>query len=287
MSPDPHELAPAGTLPDDLSAALDQVRPDLERVGTTVYFLPSTTSTNDVAARLADAGVAEGTTVVADTQTSGRGRLGRTWFSPPGAGLYVSVVLRLNPMERRKAAADARAAATPLPARITLLAGVAAADAVRTATGLPVEIKWPNDLVFGGRKLAGILAEASVQNGAIEYIILGVGLNIRAVAYPPDIARRASSIEAELGREVDRGAVLAALLLNLDRARSALRRDDLAGWFTRWRAWSPSATGALVEWRAPDGVRRGRTAGLDTDGALLVEANRGLERVMAGEVVWL
>jgi BirA family biotin operon repressor/biotin-[acetyl-CoA-carboxylase] ligase len=274
-------------LPDDLAVALARVRPDLERVGTVVYYLQTTTSTNDVAARLADAGVAEGTTFVADTQTAGRGRLGRTWFSPPGAGLYVSVVLRLNPLERRKAAAEARAAAAPMPARITLLAGVAAADAVRTATGLPVEIKWPNDLVFDGRKLAGILAEASAQQGGIEYIILGVGLNVRAVAYPPDIARRASSLETELGREVDRGAVLANLLLNLDRARAALRRDDVAGWFARWRELSPSATGALVEWRAPDGLRRGRTAGLDADGALLVEANRGLERVMAGEIVWL
>lgn len=287
MTPDSPAVAPGGPLPDDLAVALARVRPDLERVGTVVYYLQTTTSTNDVAARLADAGVAEGTTFVADTQTAGRGRLGRTWFSPPGAGLYVSVVLRLNPLERRKAAAEARAAAAPMPARITLLAGVAAADAVRTATGLPVEIKWPNDLVFDGRKLAGILAEASAQQGGIEYIILGVGLNVRAVAYPPDIARRASSLETELGREVDRGAVLANLLLNLDRARAALRRDDVAGWFARWRELSPSATGALVEWRAPDGLRRGRTAGLDADGALLVEANRGLERVMAGEIVWL
>jgi biotin-(acetyl-CoA carboxylase) ligase len=86
---------------------------------------------------------------------------------------------------------------------------------------------------------------------------------------------------------VDRGAVLASLLVNLSRARDALARDDVSAWFARWRELSPSSVGAVVEWRSPDGLRRGRTGGLDVDGALLVQANRGIERVLAGEIIWL
>lgn len=288
MASDSLDHAQAERLPDDLAEALDRTRANLGRMGQPIYYYPSTRSTNDLAARFADGGATDGTTVIADTQTSGRGRQGRAWFSPPGAGLYISVVIRLGSLDRRGSAREPQAAvAVPLPARLTLLTGVALAEAVREATGLPADIKWPNDLVSGGRKLGGILAEATARDGGIDHIIVGVGINVRPVAYPPDIAARASSIEAELGRPVDRGAVLAAFLLKLGQARTALRQDDVADWFARWRRLSPSAWGASVEWRAPDGLRQGRTAGLDGDGALLVESTRGIERVMAGEVIWV
>jgi BirA family transcriptional regulator, biotin operon repressor / biotin---[acetyl-CoA-carboxylase] ligase len=287
LNSNPVDLTQAERLPDDLGEALARARVRLGRIGQPLFFLRTTVSTNDVAARLAVAGASDGTTIVAETQTAGRGRLGRTWFSPPGAGLYVSVVMRMAPLAGGGQTGPRYGAPVPLPARLTLLAGVALADAVRTATGLPAEIKWPNDLVFGGRKLAGILAEAAASDGTLEYIVLGVGINIRAVTYPPEISNRASSLEAELGRSVDRGAVLAELLANLSRAQDALARDDVTSWFTRWRSLSPSSDGAAIEWRAPDGLRRGRTNGLDVDGSLLVQANRGVERVVAGEIVWL
>ncbi|MDO8834309.1 MAG: biotin--[acetyl-CoA-carboxylase] ligase, partial [Vicinamibacterales bacterium] len=208
--PDPSPVEP---LPDDLAVALEAARGDLIHVGSPVVFLPSTASTNDEAARLAEAGSADGTTVIADTQTSGRGRMGRTWFSPAGAGLYVSVIMRLGTVGSLPQGGDTPdAARVPLPARLTLLAGVALAEAVRAATGLPADIKWPNDLVFSGKKLAGILAEGTLQQGVIENVILGVGINVRAASYPPDIAHRASSLETELGRPVDRGLLLATLL---------------------------------------------------------------------------
>lgn len=288
MNSNPLEPAQAEPLPDDLAVALSAARGGLDRIGWRVVYLPSTPSTNDVAARLAEAGGADGTTVIADTQTSGRGRLGRTWFSPPGAGLYVSVIVRLEAPGGPGPEGEARTVAqVSSPSRLTLLAGVSLAEAVRSSTGLPAEIKWPNDLVFSGRKLAGILAEGALQQGVLEYVVLGIGINVRAVSYPPDIAHRASSLETELGRPVDRGLLLATLLVNLGRARQALREDEVAGWFGRWRALSPSAAGAFVEWRAPDGVRRGRTAGLDDDGALLVQSDRGVERVSSGEIIWL
>src|SRR5690242_19863216 len=182
----PDELAPA------LAAAAGRLGPFEARI----RFMPSVGSTNDVAAALAQAGAGEGTTIVAEHQTAGRGRRGRTWFSPPGAGLYVSVVLRPGDSD----------SLTPAVTLLTLAAGVALAEGVRAATGLPVGIKWPNDLVVERRKLAGILAEA-VGSPGVSAIILGFGINIRPAAYPPEIASRATSLESELGRPVERGLV--------------------------------------------------------------------------------
>jgi BirA family biotin operon repressor/biotin-[acetyl-CoA-carboxylase] ligase len=170
---------------------------------------------------------------------------------------------------------------------LTLASGVALAEAIRETTGLPAEIKWPNDLVVGRRKLAGILAEGSAQGAELEYVILGFGVNIRPVTYPPDVARRATSIEAELGRPIDRGLLFARALERMSASREALRAGEIGGVLDRWRRMSPSAVGARIEWRAPGGTVMGRTAGLDGDGALLVERDGRIERVVSGEVIWL
>jgi len=286
LSSDPSDLFQAVEPPPDIAGALAASRDRRGGFGAPLVYFPTIGSTNDVAARLAGAGAPEGTTVAAEAQTAGRGRLGRTWFSPQGAGLYVSIVIR--PDTRAGLADDGQPAAAPgLPAMLTLAAGVALAEAVRETTGLEAEIKWPNDLVFDRRKLAGILAEASAQGSELDYVILGFGVNIRPVTYPPDVAQRATSIEAELGRPVDRGLLLAKALENLSACRAALRRGDVGGVLDRWRRMSPGAVGARVEWRTPAGAVTGRTAGLDDDGALLVERDGRLERVVAGEVIWL
>jgi BirA family transcriptional regulator, biotin operon repressor / biotin---[acetyl-CoA-carboxylase] ligase len=280
------ELFQAVQPPPEVADALEASRGRRGGFGAPLFYFPAIGSTNDVAAQLAGGGAPEGTTVVAEAQTSGRGRLGRTWFSPQGAGLYVSVVFRPDPA----AAGGARgtAAAGPgLQAVITLASGVALAEAIRETTGLPAEIKWPNDLVHARRKLAGILAEASAQGAALEYVILGFGVNVRPVTYPPEVAQRATSIEAELGRPVDRGLLLARALENLAACREALRRGEAGGVLERWRRLSPSSVGASVEWHGPGGALKGRTAGLDEDGALLVERGGRVERVIAGEVTWM
>jgi len=173
-----------------------------------------------------------------------------------------------------------------LPALITLAAGVAIAEGIRDATGLAADIKWPNDLMCGPRKLAGILAEAAAQGARLEYVILGFGINVRQVAYPPDVAARATSIEAELGRPVDRGAVLAHALARLADVRARLARAEVGALLERWRQLSPSAVGRPVEWRVGEGARRGTTAGLAADGALLVDIGGRVERVIAGELIW-
>jgi BirA family biotin operon repressor/biotin-[acetyl-CoA-carboxylase] ligase len=284
---DPPDLSRAVAPPADLADALAASRAGRGALGSALFYFETIGSTNDLAARLAGSGAAEGTTVVAEAQREGRGRLGRTWFSPQGAGLYVSIVLRPGRTEADTGDAGAPPARLALPSALTLAAGVALAEAVRDTTGLAVEIKWPNDLLFQRRKLAGILAEASVRDGAIEYVVLGFGVNVRAAVYPPDVVGRATSIEGELGRPVDRGLILAGALVRLAGCLQLLRCGAMADVLARWRALSPSALGSRVEWRAPAGTVGGRTAGIDADGALLVERDGRVDRVVAGEVIWL
>jgi BirA family biotin operon repressor/biotin-[acetyl-CoA-carboxylase] ligase len=297
LSSGPLDLSRAIAPPSDVAEALRSTRAERGAFGAPLFYFSSLGSTNDLAARLADAGAAEGATVAADAQTSGRGRLGRGWVSPEGAGLYASVVIRPDAAPNMgsdsipsascaETVSDRNPATRSLPTLLTLAAGVALADAVREATGLQTEIKWPNDLMCGRRKLAGILAEGSGQGTGIEYVVLGFGVNLRPAAYPADVARRATSIEAELGRTVDRGLVFARALVNLASAREALRRGDVARLLDRWRRLSPSAIGAAVEWRSPHGPRHAVTAGLDADGALLVELGGATERVVSGEIIW-
>ena len=264
-------------LPGDLAAALDAARDRLRRFGRPVYYFAETGSTNDVAEMLAEHGAPEGATVIASAQSSGRGRMGRAWFSPPGAGLYVSVLCRDG-------------AAAPF---LTLAGGVAVADGIRTATGLPVQIKWPNDIVIADgpgakarRKLAGILAEASSSGDGLQHVVLGFGVNLRSAAYPPEIADRATSIETELGRTPDAGAVLAETLAALDALVGELSDGVTTPLLDRWRALAPSARGAAVEWDAPHGRLTGIAAGIADDGALLVRTPDGIERIISGEVRW-
>ena len=261
-------------LPLEFAEALDRARPRLGRLASDVRFFQSTGSTNDVASTLAASGGGEGIVIVADAQTAGRGRRGRTWFSPPASGLYVSVVL-----------VPGRAETTPdrAIALLTLTAGVALAEAIELATGLKADIKWPNDLFVGRRKLAGILAEGVTS----DTIILGYGINVGPMAYPPELTDRATALEVELGRAIDRASLFAETLAALSR-----RYDDLlAGRFDAildaWRARAPASRGARVSWDTPSGPRSGVTAGVDDRGALLVQAGDSLERIVAGELTWL
>jgi BirA family biotin operon repressor/biotin-[acetyl-CoA-carboxylase] ligase len=228
-------------------------------------------STNDLAARLADRGAPEGTVIAAHAQSAGRGRQGRTWVSPPGAGLYVSVVLR-PPSD-----------AVPL---VTLAAGVAIAEGVEGATGLPLCVKWPNDLYAGERKVAGVLAEAN-SSGTVEYVVLGFGVNILAAAYPPEIAARATSLESELGRGVDRGVLLTECLCALADWYAELcagRHDKL---LRVWRARATATFGRRVRWEAAGASLDGVAENIDESGALLVRTKTGVSRVVSAEVSWL
>ena len=252
--------------------ALADAAPRLGRFGEAIEYFPTVGSTNDVAIHRATSRDHEYRVIIADAQTSGRGRRGRTWFSPPGAGLYVSAIL-----------VPARASDAGRAMQLTTIAaGVALVEGVAAATGLMPHLKWPNDLYVGRRKLAGILAEGT--GGAV---VLGYGVNVSAASFPPDLADRVTSIESELGRTVDRPRVLAETLSAL-----AVRYADLlAGRFDAildaWRARAPGCRGARVSWTTPAGAQTGVTAGIDELGALLVRAGDRTERIVAGELTWL
>jgi len=225
-------------------------------------------STNDVAAALP-----AGSVVVADQQTAGRGRRGHTWFSPPRAGLYVSVVL---------APAAARVDPPRATMLLTLAAGVAIAEGIEAASGLATALKWPNDVVAGGRKLAGILAE-----GRGDLVVLGYGINVMAAAFPPELRDRATSLESEVGREVDRDLVLDETLAALSRRYDDLVDGRFDAILDAWRARAPRAVGAKVSWIAQGVARSGVTCGIDDHGALLVRVDDGVERIISGEIQWL
>lgn len=232
-----------------------------------IRWFDSVTSTMDVAAALAAEGAAHGVVVAARQQTAGRGRRGATWESPPGAGLYFSFI--------------AKPSAASALTLITLAAGVGVRDGVAEATGLAADLKWPNDVVVNWRKLAGILAEGHAIGTPHQAVVIGVGVNLQPAAYPPDVSARAASLEGELGRPVDRDAVLDAILRALWRRLATLdeKPDDI---LQAWRAAAPSAVGTRVEW---DG-RHGTTTGVDETGALLVNTSTGIERIIAGEIHW-
>jgi BirA family biotin operon repressor/biotin-[acetyl-CoA-carboxylase] ligase len=235
----------------------------------------SVTSTMDLAIAAARAGAAEGFVVVADHQTAGRGRRGRTWSSPPGGGLYLSCVLR--PESGKSAWASL----------ITLAAGVAVRGALEKATGLTADLKWPNDLVVGPRKLAGILAEGVDIHTPSQAVVLGIGINLTRAAHPPEIESRATSVEALLGHTVDPLVVRTHVLSEVSDIYARLGQGEADDILREWNAAAPTAQGARVEWDTPHGALRGTTAGLDADGALLVRTTDALERIVGGELRWL
>ena len=268
--------------PADVARTLDQRRATdgLGSLADRLSYVSVVSSTNDVAMDLAAAGVADGTAVFASRQTAGRGRRGRSWFSPSDSGLYLSVVFR----EIRSAL-------------VTLLAGVAVAEGMRRAARVHVELEWPNDLVVeptpssaqrnGRLKVGGILSESSTAMAARQAVVVGIGVNLSAAAYPEEIASRATSLEALAGRAVDRGVVLLEILLSLTEWREQFQSDAGAAMLTRWTELSPSSRGAMVEWTAAEGQRIGVTDGVDLDGALRVRSDGRVERLLGGALTWL
>jgi BirA family biotin operon repressor/biotin-[acetyl-CoA-carboxylase] ligase len=270
------QLPTPNSVPDDITEALVRAQARLGAFGQALVWYDDIGSTNDAASAIAQRGGAEGTVVAANAQTAGRGRLGRVWASPPGAGLYVSTILRPS------------AQALPL---LTIGAGVALAAGLEAGTGLRVELKWPNDLVVGRRKLGGILSEAvSLAAGGaptVDRVIVGFGINLLSAAYPPDIETRATSIEGELGRPPDRGLVLAECLAAFAATYDALQRGDAARVTAAWRARAARHLDRHVEWDDGAGRMRGVAHDIDATGALLVRVGNQLVRVISGEVRWL
>jgi BirA family biotin operon repressor/biotin-[acetyl-CoA-carboxylase] ligase len=228
-------------------------------------------STNRLAAELARDGAAEGTTVLAEQQTAGRGRLGRSWVSPARLNLYASVVLRpaIPPLE--------------VP-RLTLVAGVVVADAIRATAPVDARIKWPNDVLIGGRKVAGVLTELEAEAERVRFVIVGIGVNLNAGCddFPPELQSKATSIALASGAAVDRVAFAARLLGGLDAAYALFLHRGFAALRHRYEELH-CLTGCDV---AIDGTPplTGTVRGVDDAGALLVEHAGEVQRVVSGEV---
>ncbi len=237
-------------------------------------FFPSLDSTNTWAARMAAEGAPEGSVVVADGQTLGRGRLGRVWESPPGVNLYFSMILRPRVLPQYSA-------------QMTLITGLALAEAVRGLGVQGVEIKWPNDLLLDGGKLAGILTEMAGEVGKVHYVVVGVGVNVNGEpeSYSMEIQPLARSLRGHLQKTVKRAPLLADFLLRF------------AGWYDRYlregfapirEAWvrDSGICGKQVRVNLMEDTFSGEAVDMDREGFLLVRCpgEHQLRRVIAGDI---
>ena len=260
---------PDALLADDLIARLGKTRV----VGRDIQVFEQTTSTNDVAEKLARDGVKEGAVVFAESQTKGRGRLGRKWMSPARKGLWLSVLLRpaMRPQETTQ---------------LTVASAIALRRAIQSVTGLAPDIKWPNDLLLGGKKVAGILTEMSAEVDRVRHVILGIGLDVNQTVdeFPAELRKLATSLKIEAGEEISRAELATEILRELDADYARICSGKFSAVAGEWEA-ACATIGRNVAVHMGDRKFRGRAESLDDDGALLVRTEHGhLERITGGDV---
>jgi BirA family biotin operon repressor/biotin-[acetyl-CoA-carboxylase] ligase len=242
-------------------------------VGRDIRVFEETTSTNDVVEKLAHDGVPEGVVVFAESQSRGRGRLGRKWISPPRKGLWFSILLR--PQIRPAAVTQ-----------LTIAAATALFRAIRAQTGITAEIKWPNDIMVRGKKAAGILTELSAELDKVKYVILGIGVdvNLSASELPADLRKLATSLKIESGVHQNRAALAVKILQELDRDYDRVCSGRFETVANEWEEHC-STIGHRVVIHIGDRKIQGCAESLDTDGALLLRTQHGrLERIIGGDV---
>ncbi|AEB10675.1 biotin--[acetyl-CoA-carboxylase] ligase [Desulfobacca acetoxidans] len=235
-----------------------------------VWHFMNLPSTNDMAKDLARQGNPEGSIIVAESQSAGRGRMGRIWESPPGGGIYLSLILRppLPPAE--------------LP-RLTLTAAVAVIQAIREVAGLAADIKWPNDILLQGKKLGGILTEMETESDQMSHVILGLGLNVNTTVFPEPVRRLATSL-ASAGKRYSRLAILRSLLAALDSLYGRFLQEEFPAILDLWRQ-SAVTLGQQVTVRQGKEIISGLALDVDSDGALLLQQPDGrIEKVISGEI---
>jgi len=237
------------------------------------FYYREIDSTNNRALELAAEGYPEGTVVVAEKQTAGRGRRGRTWYSPPRHGIYVSVIFRPQLPVRE------------VP-RLSLVIGVAVAETLETSFQLPARIKWPNDILINNRKVAGVLSEVVTGSRGVDYIVTGIGLNINNPLqdFPGDLRTAPTSIMAEKEIPVSRVRVLQGLLMHLEARYYQLLDGDFNGILNKGKSLS-AVLGKEVEYDTRDGLAVGQAVDIDDNGFLVVRDKSGkIHTVMSGEV---
>jgi BirA family biotin operon repressor/biotin-[acetyl-CoA-carboxylase] ligase len=261
---------PDALLADDLLARLGKAKV----VGRDIQVFEQTASTNDVAEKLARDGVKEGVVVFAESQTKGRGRLGRKWMSPTRKGLWFSVLLRpnLRPQETTQ---------------LTVISATALRRAIKTVTGLSAEIKWPNDILLHGNKVAGILTEMSAEVDRVRHVILGIGVDVNqgAAEFPPELRGLATSLKMAAGEEISRSELAVEILRELDIDYARVCGGKFSEVADEWEA-ACATIGKNVTVHVGDRKFAGRAESLDDDGALLIRTEHGhLERVIGGDVI--
>ncbi|WP_339297286.1 biotin--[acetyl-CoA-carboxylase] ligase [Paenibacillus sp. FSL R5-0623] len=263
------------TKPDSIDATALQLALDTTVFGRKAVLLTSTLSTQGDVLKLAEQGQAEGAVVIAEEQTGGRGRFGRQWFSPPGKGIWMSILLRPDlPLQH-----------TP---QLTLLTGVAVCRAVRACSGADAGIKWPNDLLIDGRKVCGILLESTVEDHEVRYCIAGIGVDVNfdPEDYPEDLTTIATSLKMETGQPVDRTKLTAAILTELEQLYYLYQKEGFGVISALWEALSVSMNREITVTN-PHGVIEGKAIGLDPSGALIVEKHDGEHTlIISGEISW-
>ena len=262
------ESCPDRLIAEEISAGLETIR-----IGNNIICLGKTDSTNLTAFQLGEQGAAEGTVVIAEEQSRGKGRLGRHWESPDGVNLYCSIILR-PPIMPSKAP------------QFALLSSVAVAKTIEATTSLSPRIKWPNDILVNGMKVSGMLNEMSAEMEKINFIVLGIGvnLNMRREQFPDDLRHPASSLFLESGKPVYRVEFARALITALDRLYDAYLKEGITPIREQWVARS-AFLGKRIIVSFQKVECSGVAAGIDDNGALLLERDDGvIEKILAGDV---
>jgi BirA family biotin operon repressor/biotin-[acetyl-CoA-carboxylase] ligase len=257
------ESSPDKLLPDEISIGLKT-----KFFGSRIFAYNCVDSTNDIAYGLAEQKIKEGALIVAEAQTKGKGRLGRHWLSPSGYGIYMSLVIRpdIPPVEAGK---------------LTLMASVAIAKTIRDITGLPAMIKWPNDVYINKSKVCGILTEMSAEVDAINFLIMGVGININTPKGKlPEIG---TSLYAERGNKVNRVEFLQEMLLNLESYYLNLKNAKISDLISDWRDYSMTL-GKRIKVDVRNKTVEGQAMDIDDLGALIVRDDLGfMHRILSGD----
>lgn len=260
-------------VPDRLSPAEVAAKLQTKWLGHHIHYCELTTSTNELAKRLAGDDCEDGLVVIAEEQNSGKGRLSRGWFSPFARGVWFSVVLKppFMPQEASKC---------------TLLAAVAVVKAVNKYQGVKASIKWPNDILLDGKKLVGILTEMSAEFGKINYIVIGTGINVNIPKemVPEELQATAVSLSDMAKEPVSRVQLLADVLANMEELYEKVLKDGFNPVLEEWKQYS-STLGQQVKVIAPDQTYFGEAVDIDEDGLLMVKREDGsVEKVIAGDV---
>ena len=259
-------------VPDTIAEEEVASRLQTERMGRQIRYFSRIDSTNQYAKRIAEEGAPDGTLIIADEQTAGKGRSGRTWVTPPAEAIAFTLLLRPKLSPDRIS-------------MVTLVMGLAVTNAVNSLYGVSAGIKWPNDVVIKGRKLCGILTEMSAEVRQVNYIVIGVGINANLTSFPEEIREIATSLKLELGRDINRAELIARVMAEFERLYAEFEaQGDLGAVMQEYNELCLNAD-SKVRVLDPNGEYTGTSRGINSMGELLVETEDGkMQEVYAGEV---